>query len=464
MKNYFIFYMAVIFLMPEALRAVSLQEWERLAVKNHLSYQVAQKELKSQRASEREKLRVLFPIVAFKAEQTLGKAVQSLGTPNFEERSYRGEYGYALIDFGKSYHDYQAEKNIRKAAELKLVKIKNDLIFNLRQSYWNVVKAKKKLAIYEQALKELQQDLSKAKQLLSKKTISAYVYVEVETELQKVSLKQQSTQTELELYLWEWAQSLWLDEVPKDQPQADEKPYKLEDIQLKECLQAAQTHPDLLIAGYERESAQHRKKLADAGRWPLLHVSGSYGKSAAAFESEPLIYRDDWQAGAKLTLFFGGSSLENNANAQRTSQKLGQSNRTDVYNYGSTVSFLDKLSVYSQRYHADFEYHKKILEEEELRFNTLANVRKKYIAWFQAKTQLQISKNELALALLQVSRSKIQSSHRSISFAEQIKAKSAAYEKEAAAQEAVAEYAVALAALAQATGNSNQFPIPKEPG
>ena len=73
----------------------------------------------------------------------------------------------------------------------------------------------------------------------------------------------------------------------------------------------------------------YSRKIVEAKKHWKLDLAGSYGSSGSAFEGEDLSMGDDFFIGAQLSRPFGLHSLTSSLTHQKTSPKLGQSDRTE---------------------------------------------------------------------------------------------------------------------------------------
>ena len=79
--------------------------------------------------------------MTLKGERTDGFAVKELGTPGFREVSYGVQASQPLIQGGKLYRTYRQSKSAWESAVAKREKARQEVLFALRESTWNYVKA-----------------------------------------------------------------------------------------------------------------------------------------------------------------------------------------------------------------------------------------------------------------------------------------------------------------------------------
>ena len=144
---------------------ISSSKCEKMALDNHSSVRLAKEEMEVADLKEKEALRAIFPALSIKGEQTTGVADQ-LSTPNFTQKNYGVQISQALFQGGKLHNTYQQAHENRLSAITKLTKAEQEVIFHVRETYWNMVKARRALNIHLRALTELKKEKEMADKLL----------------------------------------------------------------------------------------------------------------------------------------------------------------------------------------------------------------------------------------------------------------------------------------------------------
>jgi outer membrane protein TolC len=229
-------------------------------------------------------------------------------------------------------------------------------------------------------------------------------------------------------------------------------------VELSECLKLAEeAHPDMIIQKKAMEAANMGAKAARSYYWPQLDINGSYGKSGGAFKGEKLNLMEDWQAGARMTLYFGGTSFGLSGLRQKTSPKLGQSSRTEIETVSSSVGLLDSFKNRSERKEAALTFHQAETQLKRTKMEVLNHVREAFAGYKKSVLQVRTAENDLALAKTEYSIAGIKDKYKEASIPEKAIARNKLAQAEAGLAEAQAHYAIAIAALNRAVGVADKF-------
>lgn len=441
----------------ENLSVVSLRDCELTAAENHPSIRLANREVHINHLKELEAFRAILPSVTLKGEETSGKA-QDAGTPDFKERSYGVQFAQSLFRGGKLYRTYRQTRAHWLASKAKLVKSREDVVYNVREAYWNLVRGGLTLSVYERALTDLEKEKDKARELLEKDIIPQQIFLTVNSQYRQAGLQSDSAKADLEARLWQWTAALGLKEPPEYRPKDASITVVEEHITLDECLALAGTaHPDILVQRYTAEAAGLGSQVAGSYFWPQLDMNGFYGRSGGAFKSETLNLKEDWQLGLRASMYFGGSSLNVSGLKQKTSPKLGQSSRTEIETISTSVGLIDNFKQKSDYEDAELVSDQARVQLEKTRMDVLNGVRDAYAAWKKATAQLTIAENDLELARADFAVAGIKSSHREVPFSERAVTRNKVAQAEAALIETQAAYNIVLATLNRAVGIPDRF-------
>lgn len=307
-------------------KTMSLRRCEELALMTHPTVRLAIEETRVAKLKKTEAYRGIWPLLSLKGEITEGAAERTVGTPDFLEESYGAQLTQPVIQGGRLVNAYKQARAHWSAIAAKEEKAKQEVLYGARESYWHLVKSLLAESIFEKALADLKADRAMAEELSKKEVISRQVYLTMTGQHEQAVLNREAAQAETVARLWNWTAALGLNEPPLDRPVAAIPPVPLNAPKLEECLiEAKASHPDLAVQRFTTEAAQYGDKAGKGHYYPRLSVNGFYGRSGAAYENENFEFREDWNLGAQVSQYFGGSSLNASAQEIKTSPKLGQS-------------------------------------------------------------------------------------------------------------------------------------------
>lgn len=447
---------------------ISLKECEKISLEKHPAVHLVQEEVELSNRKRQEALRTIWPNLTLKAEQTLGKAEPKLGTPDFTEQSYGMQFSQVVFQGGKLYQTFRQAHFNCESIKAKQLKVRQETLFNLRESYWNLIKAIRSLEIYRSARTYLENEKKMAEHLLKNDVISQQVYLTINAQYEQSAFQIESAQAEVESRLWQWTAALGLKSPPESRPRptileemnSSNLTALLETINLGESLSSTEkNHPDILVQKNAMESALFGSKVSKSYLWPQVDINAGYGRSGGAFKGESLTLKEDWQLGARLSMNFAANSLNFSGLKQKTSPKLGQSSRTELETVSGSLGLLDGLKNRSERKEGDLVYKQAQVQLEKTQMEVLNNVRESYAQWKKAISQLKISENELALAKTDFAVAEIRSSHREVPISERSVSRNKLAQAEVGLAEAQSSYAISLASFNRAIGTENRFSL-----
>lgn len=444
--------------LPSLAGTVPISDGEQIALENHPSVQLAMEEADLAELKKDEAARALWPSVTLKGERTDGFAVRELGTPGFREVSYGVQASQPLLQGGKLYRTYRQSKAAWQSAAAKELKARQEVLFALRESTWNYVKALRARDAYKKALQDLEGEKKMADKLVGQDVISRQVHMSVTAQHGQARLALDGAEAELTARLWQWTAALGLTSPPEFLPEQTVPAPARTDLTMEDCLKKSEElHPDLLVQAAATEAALQGSKAGKSLYYPRLSANGFYGRSGGNFNSEPLEIREDWQAGLQLSQYFGGSTANVSGFHQKTSPKIGQTSRSESRTLSASLGIYDALKQKTERREAIFGHHQAAVQMDRTRMEVANGVREAYANWRKALAQLALAQNELSLTQSDHAIAKVKSAHREVPLSERALSRNKLAQAEAAHADAQAGYNTAVAALSRATGDPDLF-------
>lgn len=436
---------------------VTLEESEQLAFKNHPNVQLANEEVSVTKSKKDEAARALWPAINLKAEETRGEANRDLGTPEFKEQSYGVQLSQPLIQGGKLYRTLQQAEANWESSKAKRDKAERDVLYNVREAYWQMVRSREAIQIYKRALTDLEAERRGGERLFQRNVIDKETYLMIGSQYHQASLAIESAEAEREAALWRWTIALGLSTPPDYEPAANYE-FNRSTISLDQCLLIAQTNnPDLRIQKNSAEASLFGYKAQKGNYWPRLGVNGFYGKSGGAYENEEFKLTEDWQIGVNVSQYFALNTLSVSGFQQKTSPKIGQSTRTESKTGTANLGLLDGFKTKSEIKDSAYAYHQAKTQFEQSQLEILADVREAYANWKKGLTQLSFAENEVEWKKTEYRISRVKTSHRTLPISERAKLRNELALAEAALVAARSNYQILQAALAKVVGVPNLF-------
>jgi outer membrane protein TolC len=263
----------------------------------------------------------------------------------------------------------------------------------------------------------------------------------------------------LEKFLWKWTEALGLAEPPTARPQVD-IPFEEKEVSLDECLKLAADHnPDIQIQVLTQEASQYDLQTKNSYDWPKVELTGFYGRSGGAYDSEDLELREDYNFGIKLTQPIAWNSLALDGFNQKTSPKLGQSTLTESRTASGTFTFLDGYKAASEKREAVWRFHQAEFNLEKAKKDAASEVREAYYNYRKALAQVRNSQLDVDLAERELAIQKINLRDDKATLPDVAEARNKLVGSRVSMREARAFYLISLAALNKAVGVPDQFKI-----
>jgi outer membrane protein TolC len=432
---------------------MSLEQSEEAALATHPTLSLAVEESRVAELKKAEAYRAVWPLASIKGEITEGAAERTLGTPDFLEESYGVQVTQTVIQGGRLVRAYKQAKANWLSVQAKEEKARQEVLFGARESYWNLVKAIQVEQLFGKALDDLEKERTMADQLEKNEILSRQVILTIRGQYEQAVLNRASAEAETVSRLWQWVAALGLNEPPADRPVAQISPVNEKVVRLEDCLSEARSvHPDLSVQRYASEAAHYGDLVGRALYMPRLSINGFYGRSGAAYENETFEMKEDWNLGARISQYFGGSSLNASAMEIRTSPKLGQSTRTQSRTYAGSVGIEDSLKLKTEKAEAAFSSHQAAEELRRTEMEVANGVRTAYADYMKSRSQALIAKTDLSLAKTEYDVSRIKSTSREIPVSDRSLSRNRWAQAEASWVDAQAQLHIAGAALARAIG------------
>ncbi|MEE8317800.1 MAG: TolC family protein, partial [Candidatus Omnitrophota bacterium] len=343
-----------------------------IALENHISAKIAQGEIELSRLKIREARRALYPAASLNYMETTGKTTAR--SQDFTDEEYKLKFEYPLYyGWRLRYAVDQAVSNM-KASRHNYDKVLDDLRGEVETGFYSYLATKINVRLQRGLLEETKEIFDIAKKRFDLELSTRAEFLQVESQLKQITYQVTSSENDLSMAELSLAQAMNLED-PKDIKELvsididmmDLKPVDM-GIGLEECMDMAfRNRPDLKAKGYMVEFNEYERKIAKTKDQLKIDLTGSYGRSGGAYESETLELGKDWYLGIKVSKPLGGNTLSSSYTEDETSEKHGQSERTESVSKSVEFGILDNLQSFSERKSAEIALKKarKELKEQE---------------------------------------------------------------------------------------------------
>jgi len=376
----------------------NLEDCLRIAIANSKTLEIAKEEVRFAELKVREAARGLYPSAVAKMDRTDG-TIKSLETggvdAGFRETEFGLQIGQPLYQGGKLKSTLTQARVRLEMARKKYEKTEQDLIFDVKRAYYNLVSSQANLHEQEKLLRQAESILEEVKKKYKLNLVTNEEFLNVQSQYNQVYYQKISEEKDYSLTLLTLKQLLNL-----EQPVSVEVDTHLDfqelALSLDNCLElAAKYRPDLATSKLSVKFGELGKKIAGSDQKFKIDVTGFYGRGGGAYKTEELKISDSWYAGVKLSKTLGWSTIGSGYTADQTNPKLGQSARTESNTGSVTFSFLDNLKNLTEEKEADIEYQKALNEFEETEKKIESEVKEAYFNYEKSLIQLEAISKEV---------------------------------------------------------------------
>jgi outer membrane protein TolC len=382
----------------EEKRIENLDDCLRIAKANSKTLEIAKQDVRLAELKVREAARGLYPSLLAKMDRTDG-TIKSLETggvdAGFRETEFGLQIGQPLYQGGKLKYTLTQARVSLEIARKKYEKTEQDLIFEVKKAYYNLVSSRANLYEQEKLLLTAESILEEVKKKYKLNLVTNEEYLNVQSQYNQVYYQKISQEKDYSLSLLTLKQLLNVDEQISVEVDTHLDFQDLA-ISLENCLElAGKYRPDLGTSRLAVDFGELGKKIARSDQKFKIDVSGFYGKGGGAYKTEELEISDSWYAGIKISKSLGGSTISSSYTSDQTNPKLGQSARTESNTGSVTFSFLDNLKNLAEEKEADIEYQKAVNELEETEKKVESEVREAYFNYEKSLIQLEAISKEI---------------------------------------------------------------------
>jgi len=231
-----------------------------------------------------------------------------------------------IYDFGKTPASVRYAYENMLAAREDFKTTENNIIYNVKKAYYDLIKQKALVKIAQETVKQYQVHLDEAKSLFEVGRRIKYDVTKAQVDLGNAQINLVSSQSDFSKAVAALANSLGLAEVPEDLVVEETFPKKI-DYNFEALIKVARENQPELVASIARERAASATiDSAIAGLFPSLSLGSNYGWSGGSF---PLVWNWNLSAVLKSTIFNGFQNI-NQIDKDVASLRIARAKRQEV--------------------------------------------------------------------------------------------------------------------------------------
>ncbi len=432
-----------------------------ISVENHAASEIALDEVELARLKIREARRSLFPAASLNYLETIGKTTGT--TQDFTDKEYKVKIEYPLYyGWRLKYAVDQAVANM-KASENNYNKVLQDLRLEVEAAFYSYLSDKSNLRLQRDLLEEAHEIFDIAKKRFGIGLSTKAEFLQVDSLLKQIAYQVFSSENDATMAKLALAQAMNMDDSEgledlldiKQVDLLDPAYYEVQDIgmTLEECMELAfKNRPDLKTREYMLEFNDLEHKMALSKDQMKVDLTGSYGRSGGAFETETLELGEDWYLGIKVTKPLGGNTLSSSYTEDQTSQKHGVSTRTQSISKSLEFGILNNLQGFSERKSSEIAAKKARDELENLKAAIVKEVKESYLNYKKGLVQIRSNIDKIRYKEEELKIAEVRAQLNDISYSELLQAYMSLTDEKSFAVEAIGSLYQSMARLNKATG------------
>jgi outer membrane protein TolC len=373
---------------------LTLSHAQSIALENSPQAKTAKQEIKLARLKKRDAFRALFPNLTIKASHTVGDVADDQG---FTEEVYGIEAEHPLYQGGRLMNAYNQSKVNVELAEARYKKIEHDINYKVAEAYHSMVTAIMNIRLQQSLIREAEPVLALAEKRYASGLSTNLEILNVQSRYNQIQFQIATAERDLALARFKLQQAMGLDIADDsiDLSEVDtELPFNIIDINLYECLEAAAgNQPDIIVNKLLVASNEYGEKIARGKEGIRVDLTGFYGKADSYYNTEPKNLTADWNIGVKVSKPFWFASPSYSFTKEKTSRKVGQTDRTGSTANVGEIAILDKnaFAIGSEIEEAEITRQKAENDLVDVRRQTALSVKEAYYNYQESVIQVKNS-------------------------------------------------------------------------
>jgi len=435
----------------------SMDDAVDIALENQMAAKIATGEVELARLKLREARRALFPKSSLNYMETVGQTTAS--SQDFTDKEYKLKFEYPLYyGWRLKYAVEQAISNV-KASRHSYDKVLQELRIEVEAAFYSYLISRINFEAQKALLMQTHKIFDIAKKRFDMELTIRSEFLKVESQIKQINSQSISSKNDTDMAKLTLAQAMGIEDPDKldsvidtDIDLTELKPVYL-DLELEDYMDMAfKNRPDLKAKEYIVEFNEYEEKIAASKDQLKVDLTGSYGKSGGAYETETLYMDKDWFIGFKVSKPLGGNTLSTSYTKEETSEKHGQSSRTSAISKAVELGLLDGIQMFSDRKTAEIGFKKAKEDLQKTRNLVIKEVKESYLSYKKGLAQVSANKNKIKYKEEELKIAEARAELNEIPASELIEAHMSLFDEKSFYIESIGSLYQALAKLNKATG------------
>lgn len=279
---------------------LSLRQCTEIALKNHTAIVAAMNTVNVNRSRMYQAEANYYPqldlLSGYRKYLPPSEAIDRSPPPPVDEYSGSARLSQNIYDFGRTTAQVDIQRLNVDSSQSDLENAAEQIIFNVRQSYYEVLKAKRNRDVAMETVRLFEQYLEQAKGFYEVGKAPKFDVTKAEVDLSNARLDLIRAENAVRIARVNLNNAMGVPDAPGYEIE-DTLSFQQYEISFEDAIrQANEDRPDLKSVTAKRESAASAIELAKKGYYPALSGNAEYSRSGEEF---PL--KDGWSIGAALT-------------------------------------------------------------------------------------------------------------------------------------------------------------------
>ncbi len=381
----------------EMLEIFTLDDLIKIAIKNYLPLQIAEKSIKLAEMRVFEARRNMLPSATIAYEEYSGRIYGRayIGRKQYIEGQQPVFHGGDLF-----YTMKQTETNL-EVTRNDYKRIKNELILQVKKGYYSFAKAKENLKMQQELSGEVERIYGMVNKGFEADAISKLELLNVSSQASQVHYQLASAEGDVSIAELILKQAMNLD--TRDKVEIGTLPeFKKVAVDSDQALRAAFINrPEVKINSLMIDYYNYGKGIAKAKGWPKIDILGQWGLAKEEFAPEDLSTDADrkleqqWYAGVKASMPFWGSTGEYSWTKEKWVPVVSAFQGTEATTSSYKFKILDKLDYYSDKQLAEIDYDNARQQLTKIRQDVTLEVEEGCFSYEKALIQLETASRKI---------------------------------------------------------------------
>ncbi len=370
-----------------------------------MDYQIAKQGLDVAEKKRTQYFRDLFPSVSLKLfEESKGKI-----NNDYIRKSYGVEISQVIFNGGKFKFNYLRACSEYNAAHEKIKKAESDMVFNTNKFFYNALKFKNIYSDYDRIIKNLCANFKPFEKKYKAGFVAKLDYLETIDTYKELLFKRDDIGKERELAIIELKHELT---VPYNKEINIDGVFDLKDKYYdidKIIHNMLNTNPEIIYIQELLSAAEYGKKAASAEFKPSLFFDGYYNKTDEEEKRGDLDLENDWYAGLKFEVPFGGNTLKTEYSKSEAPGNITNTESKEKESFKVNLNILDSLGDYTKEAEAILDYKKQMKSMDDIKKQYILDAKKAYInfernknKFIRMKEKRELYENKVKVALFRI--------------------------------------------------------------